>query len=449
MHGVRIDPQAVMGRARVPACATALLSVALIVAPSLGCGGSSKRSGTGIAPAPTAEEGFAPGGSAKPKRDISQDARQEYTEAADFFKQRESSGWSEDDCESAAKKFANVASDHPKLIEARYMAGLAYQRCNMRDKAEEQYRTVLEANASHAPALSNLGEMAFEAKQVDVARDYWEKAVKADTKIVAARNNLAWLLLDQMRKTKDRSAWNKLEEQARNHLSAALAVNSELVKTYVLYGLVYLEGSERNRNRLDLAKLLLDEGAKRDDKFAPLYNARGLLQMKRNNQGEALANFEKAVALDDDFIEARLNVGNITLGFRKYDVAEQQFSKVLELHPDTYDAQVGLGIAQRGLGKLEDAEASYQKAMKLDANKGAAYFNLGVLYKDFRANAASDLNESMKAYETARDYFKTYMGKPDADDELKKEAKDNIADCDKIIKQLDEVIKAMAQDGGG
>lgn len=448
MHGKRDDSRAVMWRARVPACATALLSVALLAAPGLGCGGAAKGGGTGTTTGPASQNDFAPG-SSQPKRDISQDARQEYTEAVNFFKERESSGWDEDGCKSAAKKFSKVASDHPKLIEARYMAGLAYQRCDMRDKAEEQYRSVLEVNASHAPSLSNLGEMAFETSQVDAARDYWEKAVKADTKIVAARNNLAWLLLDQMRKTSDRSAWNKLEEQARNHLSAALAVNSELVKTYVLYGLVYLEGAERNRNRLDLAKLLLDEGAKRDDKYAPLYNARGLLQMKRNNQGEALANFEKAVALDDGFVEARLNVGNITLGFRKYDVAEQQFSKVLELQPDNYDAQVGLGIAQRGLGKLAEAEASYQKAMKLDANKGAAYFNLGVLYKDFRANAASDLTESMKAYETARDYFKTYTGKPDANDELKKEAQDNITDCDKIIKQLDEVIKAMAQDGGG
>lgn len=450
MHGARIDKKAAMRQVMTSVCRAALLSIALGAALGLGCGGSSKRSGTGTG---TASGGGAEGvfstGSSKPKRNISQDARKEYASVVDYFKKQESAGWNEDRCESAAEKFADVASDHPKLIEARYMAGLSFQRCNMRERAEAQYRKVLAVHASHAPSLSNLGEMAFETNKVDTARDYWEKAVKADQKIVAARSNLAWLLLDKMRKTTDRSTWNKLEEQARNHLSAALAVNSELVKTYVLYGLVYLEGSERNKNRLDLAKLLLDEGAKRDDKYAPLYNARGLLQMKRNNQGEALANFKKAVALDEGFVEARMNVGNLTLGFRKYDESEVEFSKVLELDPQSYDALVGLGIAQRGLGKLDDAEASYKKAVKVEANKGAAYFNLGVLYKDFRANNVTDLAESMKAYETARDYFDTYLSKSDASNDGKKEAKDNIADCNKIIKQLDEVIKAMAQDGGG
>lgn len=439
-----------MQRGRISVRKSALLCLALGVGLGLGCAGSSKRSGTGsgTTSASNAADMFGLGNDNK--REISSDAREDYASAAAYFNEQESAGWNGDRCREAADRFGKVASKHPELVEARYMVGLSYQRCDMKGEAEAQYNKVLEATAGHAPSLSNLGELAFQAGKVDVARDYWEKAVKADGKTVAARSNLAWLLLVKMRETSDRSTWNKLEAEARDLLSNALAVNSELVKIYVLYGLVYLEGAERNRNRLDLAKLLLDEGAKRDDKYAPLYNARGLLHMKNNNQGEALANFEKAVVLDEGFVEARLNVGNITLGFRKYEEAERQFSKVLELQSKApiYDAQVGLGIAQRGLGKLDDAEASYQKAIKLDASKGAAYFNLGVLYKDFRANSASDLKESKKAYGTARDYLSAYLTKSDATEEGKKEASDNMADCEKIIKQLDEIIKATEQSGG-
>ena len=444
MHGAHIDSRVTMQRGRISARRVALLSIALGIGLGLGCGGSSKRSGAGsnTTAASDAADMFGLGGGEK--REISSDAREDYASAVAYFKEQESAGWDGGRCREAAERFSDVASKHPKLIEARYMKGLSYQRCDMKGEAEAQYNKVLEINAGHAPSLSNLGELAFQAGNVDMARDYWEKAVKADGKTVAARNNLAWLLLEKMRSTSDRSTWNKLEEEARDLLSNALAVNSELVQIYVLYGLVYLEGAERNRNRLDLAKLLLDEGAKRDDKYAPLYNARGLLHMKNNNQGEALANFERAVGLDGSFVEARLNVGNITLGFRKYEEAERQFGSVLELQSQSYEAQVGLGIAQRGLGKLDDAEASYQRAVKLDAGKGAAYFNLGVLYKDFRANNASDLAASKQAYETARDYFSTYLSKSDATAEGKKEAADNLADCEKIIKQLDEIIKATA-----
>jgi tetratricopeptide (TPR) repeat protein len=418
----------------------ALACVGLFLA--VGCGG--KAAGGSTTPG---ERGAAAGAQNKVEREISQDARADYQAALATFQKRETDGWDRDGCESAASSFSDVAAKHTKLAEAGYMAALSYDRCAMSDKAEEAYKRVLERNGSHAPSLSNLGTLYFKAGDVAKAKQHWEQAINADSKISAARNNLAWLIMLEMRKTADRSTWKKLEAEAAKHLSSSLAVTGDLVETYVLYGLLYLEGSESNRNRLDLANLLLDEGAKRNDAFAPLYNAKGLLQLKWNNLGEALANFQKAVALDPQFVEARLNVGNITLGFRKYDEAEGQFQQVLELQRSNYEAQIGLGIAQRGLGKLAEAEASYKKSVELDAQRGEAYFNLGVLYKDFYANQAKDLNESKKAYEMARDHFRSYLAKGGLSPESKQDAQDNIADCEKIVKQLDEIIQATAQQG--
>ena len=409
---------------------------------TLGCGG--KAGGAATTPG---ERGSPAGAQDKVDREISQDARADYQAALAAFQKRESDGWDRNGCESAAASFSDVAAKHTKLAEAGYMAALSYDRCGMSDKAEATYKRVLERNGSHAPSLSNLGTLYFKAGDVAKAKQHWEQAINADSKISAARNNLAWLIMLEMRKTADRSTWKKLEAEAAKHLSSSLAVNGDLVETYVLYGLLYLEGSESNRNRLDLANLLLDEGAKRNDAFAPLYNAKGLLQLKWNNLGEALANFQKAVALDPAFVEARLNVGNITLGFRKYDEAEGQFQQVLERQRSNYEAQLGLGIAQRGLGKLAEAETSYKKSVELDAQRGEAYFNLGVLYKDFYANQAKDLTESKKAYEMARDHFRSYLAKGGLSRESKQDAQDNITDCEKIIKQLNEIIQATAQQG--
>jgi Flp pilus assembly protein TadD len=382
-------------------------------------------------------------------RKISKDARKDYRAAVEYYKQQSEGGWTSGECSSAAEKFASVADEHSKLVEARYMAGLSYQHCNMSKQAEKEYRAALKVNKAHAPSLANLGELYFHDGNVKSARQYWESAIEADGKIVSARNNMAWLLLEELRNTANKSAWAKLEKDARDELSNALAVDNDNVRTYVLYGLVYLEGSEKNKSRLDLAKLLLDEGEKRDAKFPPLYNARGLLQMRRDNLGEALSNFQKAVELDPKFTEARMNVGNITLGFRKYDEAKVQFTEVLSLRPDDYDAHLGLGVAQRGLSDLDAAEASYNKAMKLDSKRGAAYFNLGVLYKDFRANSSTDLKASQAAYRKAKDYFQDFLSKSDASKSDIEEAKDNIADCDKIIKQIDDVLRQMAADKAG
>ena len=38
------------------------------------------------------------------------------------------------------------------------------------------------------------------------------------------------------------------------------------MRAYTVYGLIYMEGRQKNRNRLDLAKLLLEEGEKKNPK---------------------------------------------------------------------------------------------------------------------------------------------------------------------------------------
>ena len=425
----------------IVAAALAVASFSLLGA----CGGAQKtptRSGLGgnDVPPPPEHEGAK---AAEPKREISTDARKDYEEAAAYYKDQEKGGWNESSCKQAAERFANVAHAHPDLVEAQYMVGRSYHNCGLFGDAERAYQAALKIKANHGASISNLGEIYFRNGKLDGAKKYWESAIKANPKLEAAYNNLASLLLEDLRKTKEGESWNRIEKQARDYLSAVLAVDQDNVRAYTLYGLVYLEGRQKNKNRLDLAKLLLDEGKKRQEKYAPLQNAYGLYYMARNNLRDALASFQQAVELDPSFAEARMNVGLITLGFRKYDVAKDQFTKVIELDPKNYDAYIGLGIAQRGMGDLDAAEDSYKKARGVDGRRGDALFNLGVLYKDFRAAKQPDLKASQTAYRTARDYFKDFLDKDGSNDD-RDEAKANISDCDKVIKQLDDFIRASA-----
>lgn len=423
-----------------------IIIIALATSALAACGGpqkTSKKAMTDMAKDAPPPPKAAPG--KKVERTVSREAKKDFAEAYAFYKEQEAAGWNEERCTAAARKFEDVASSHSKLVEAHFNAGLAYHNCGMLKDAEARYQAALKINPAHAPSMSALGEIYYRGGNDSMAEKYWDQAVKADQKTIAARNNLAWIYLQRMRKTSDRGQWSKYETEARGHLSRVLAVDTDNVEAYVIYALVFMEGSERNKNRLDLAKLLLDEGAKRDPKFAPLWNAYGLLDLKKDNVGRALSNFQRAVELDPRFVEARMNVGNIVLGFRKYDEAKVQFEAVLELQPKNYDALIGLGYAQRGLGDLEAAEATYEKARELDGKRGEAFFNLGLLYKDFRAARGADEKEIVGHYKKARTYFQQYMGKGELDKSARKEAEDHIDDCDKYIKQLEEVIRTKDQ----
>jgi tetratricopeptide (TPR) repeat protein len=431
----------------------------ILISALAACGGGSKQSGLksggGVPPPPSIAKGGAGGGTGggaaaqEPKRVVSTDARKDYQAAYAFFMENDSKHqWNESACRGAADKFTSVVREHSDLVEAQFMVGLSFERCGLYDDAEKAYQAASHMNgdgAKKAMAVSSLGELYFRAGKLDGAKQYWDTAIAANGKLVGARIGKASVELEQMKKihnAKD-ATWKKLEEDARFQLSSALGVETDSVEAYTAYGLVYMEGWEQNKNRLDLAKTLLDEAKKRNEKYAPLQNAYGLWFMHKGRLNEALASFQAAVEADPKFLEPRLNAGQLNLGFRKYDLAKDLFSKAIELAPKNYDATIGLGFAQRGLNDFDGAEASYKKAIQLDGRRGDAYYNLGVLYKGFRATHSQDLPTSIKFYQQAKDYFQQFLDK-DGDPADKTEAKNNIADCDKVVKQLQDFIKAQA-----
>jgi Tfp pilus assembly protein PilF len=408
-------------------------------------GGGASGVGKGATPPPPPNISKTEPGKPEPKREISKDEKKDYESAMSFFNTNDKGGnWSDSACRDAAERFTSVVRSHSNSVEGQYMVGLSYHRCGMLKEAEAAYRRAVEMNPKHGASLSNLGEIYYRDGKGDIAKQYWDNAIKANGKLVAARNNVASWELDQIRRMGEKDPkWKDLEADARFNLSNVLGVDSENVKAYTLYGLVYMEGFQKNKNRLDLAKLLLDEAKKRNDKYAPLHNAYGLFYMHRNALSEALQNFQTAVELDPKFVEARMNVGLTTLGFRKYDVAKEQFTKVLELAPKNYDAMIGLGVALRGLKDFEGAEATYKKALSLDSKRGEAYYNLAVLAKDFRATKQPP-QDSIATYKAAQGYFRDFISKGGSPQDMA-EAKEQIALIDKTITSTQKFLEAQAK----
>ena len=419
-----------------------------VVVALVACGGSPKGTtvaGGGKPPPPPANiKPDVPGPTGEPKRVASVDEKKDYDGAIATFGQNDKAkGWNESSCRSSADRFAAVLRQHPKMVEAQFMVGLSFHRCNLLGEAEKAYQAAIGIKANHGQSLSNLGEIYFRAGKLADAKSYWDSAIKANGKLVAARNNLASMQLEQMRKLVPLSPeWKKLEDEARLNLSSALGVDSENVKAYTLYGLVYLEGFQKNKNRLDLAKLLLDEAKKRNEKYPPLQNAYGLYFMHRDALSEALQHFLVAVQEDPKFVEARLNVGFTTLGFRKYDTAKEQFTETIKLAPKTYDAYIGLGVALRGLKDFDGAEAQYNAAAKLDPKRGDAFYNLAVLYKDFKATKQGPA-ESLPTYNKAKDYFRQFLDKGGNPSDVT-EAKAQVALIDKTVADTQHYIQTQA-----
>ena len=110
------------------------------------------------------------------------------------------------------------------------------------------------------------------------------------------------------------------------------------------------------------------------------HNFHGLEFLKEQRLDEALAQFQKAVAIKPDFLDGQDNLGVAMMQMGRVDDAIGQFRKVLDLKPDYADACNSLGVALLQKNQIDEAIPYLEKALRLKTNYADAQFNLGLAY---------------------------------------------------------------------
>jgi len=118
-----------------------------------------------------------------------------------------------------------------------------------------------------------------------------------------------------------------------------------------------------------------------------------------NAQGEiwlAIHHFEKAVALDPNFLDAYINLGNVLKEARIFDRAVAAYLRALNLSPNHAVVHGNLACVYYEQGLIDLAVDTYRRAIELQPNFPDAYCNL--------ANALKEkglVQESEECYNTA------------------------------------------------
>jgi tetratricopeptide (TPR) repeat protein len=369
----------------------------------------------------------------KPK--VSASAKAEFDTAVKKWEAAKKANTDKTECRSLSSHFARIG-DSNLAAPAHFNAGTILEHCGDDKGAESEYQAALQANPAYSPALNNLGELYYKQNNPTTAKSWFEKAIQADPRGNApAYNNLAAILFQQGKQANDRSLYT----QAISNLRRALAIDAYSMPAYGLLALIYYTTAENDKSKLQLAELVCQQAREMDDKYPPIYNTLGLINLRKRNPTQALREFEKAVSLDPRYVEAHLNIGAIGLSTRQYEKAATAFAAVLKLDPKNLDATIGMGVASRGQKKMEDAESWYKKASDLDPKNCAIQYNLGVLYQDYKTTADnSNLN-------TAKDFFSKYRSCGTTSAEKVKDAERRMKDIDDMFVALEQAKKQEAE----
>ena len=112
---------------------------------------------------------------------------------------------------------------------------------------------------------------------------------------------------------------------------------------------------------MNLGKLYLDEGA----------------------YGKAHDNFQRALKVNPDYIEARCNLGLTFIDMNKLDKAKKEFLTILAVNPNVAEVRHGLGIVRYRQERKEEAAEEMLKAVQLAPNVNAEWWNdLGAIYME-------------------------------------------------------------------
>jgi tetratricopeptide (TPR) repeat protein len=148
--------------------------------------------------------------------------------------------------------------------------------------------------------------------------------------------------------------------------------------------------------------------------------AAGLAAMKSNNFEEAVKQLQLAAEKDPNQPNIYANLGFALTQLKKYDEALAVYNKALALKPDDAATHSLISLALAGAGKIEEATQEVQQVAKLDPSiAGQAYYNLGIILTN-RGKSKEAVESFKKAIEidpkNAPSYYQlgiAYFGSPD------------------------------------
>lgn len=249
-------------------------------------------------------------------------------------------------------------------------------------------------------------------KMLDAAREKiegkrWKEAAnllkrvlstEPDNPIAAAR--LAFVCLYQNR-----------PEDARKHISRALAAGPALPEVHRLHGVVLhafrdLDAAANAFTRAlqlkpdysdayrDLGVLLYDVGilgqatealimaVKLNPRDAVAFYHLGLIKKAQGRDDEALKAYRLAVAIKPDYAEALVNIAKAAIDQKDLEQGEKLCRKAIEADPNLAQSYINMTMVLRQLDRAEEAVIYGRKAVALDPYSGAAQSNLGNVYMD-------------------------------------------------------------------
>jgi S1-C subfamily serine protease len=143
---------------------------------------------------------------------------------------------------------------------------------------------------------------------------------------------------------------------------------------------------------INLVKSILSGSEKELGKQTPeYYYAQGQIAENMGNDDKALADYQRAISIDDKYADAYIGLGGIYFDKGRYDLEVSYYEKAVDIKPNSYEFLYYLGTAYEDIQQYDKAAEAYSKALRLKPNYKDALHDYAVLLI-----AEGDCNQASK-----------------------------------------------------
>jgi len=268
----------------------------------------------------------------------------------------------------------------PSAMNWTYYLGIVQQRQAKHKEAAANFRVALQREPGYGPARLHLAESLLALGQLDESGEIYQSVVESNPEIAEAHYGLGRVLAakgDAAGSVKPlRRACEMAPRFGAAHYALALAYRdlgeSERAKEQLALYEVDRYGGPAPPDPLMAEVNLLKTGAN-------VHLRRGVDLEKEGRLADAVAEHEKAVGLDPDIVQARINLVILYGRLGNFDKAYEHYQAALKTGAPYAELHYNFGVLAVDKGRIPEAKAAFAEALKLNPHYAAAHHNLGYL----------------------------------------------------------------------
>jgi len=264
------------------------------------------------------------------------------------------------DLEGAIRAYREYLAAQPDSVVARSNLGAALARAGRYDEAIAEYDRALAKSPENPALLLNLGLAYYKTGRPAEAATRFERAISMAPQF---KDQVTLLLA---------SCYNSLGKYKQAiALLAPLEQEKSADQAYdYLYGSALL-GDGQDATGAAVIDRILSRG-----ESAEAHLLRGTLKMRANDTDGAMAEVEKAIALNPRLPGAHARLGEILYARGDVERARTAFTEELAVDPDEFLSNLDLGVLAKQDQNYVDARRYFERALKTRPNDSGVRYQL-------------------------------------------------------------------------